>query len=140
MDGAVALGVALQLCDWANCVGHHFSFGQRNVPVSLLKKHGVKDEDIAHAVEASDKALTRSPGWQALMQELLAPVFPLLLRATAAGERLSGPGRFAVRVAVKMARRVAKQIEDRGYDSLTQRAQMFSWRTAGDITAALVGA
>ena len=23
MDAAVALGIALQLCDWANCVGHH---------------------------------------------------------------------------------------------------------------------
>ena len=23
VDAAVALGIALQLCDWANCLGHH---------------------------------------------------------------------------------------------------------------------
>lgn len=138
--GAVALGMALLLTDMLNCVGHHYrTLASRNVPLESLQRHQISEAELQQNLLCEKANLPGDARWQALMQELLEPVRPLLQHAAWAGEQLPGKGRLAVRVAVRMCSRVVVNIEKRKYDSINQRAKMFTVRTIGDVAGAIRG-
>eukprot|EP00927_Polykrikos_kofoidii_P057524 TRINITY_DN51664_c0_g1_i1.p1 TRINITY_DN51664_c0_g1~~TRINITY_DN51664_c0_g1_i1.p1 ORF type:complete len:356 (-),score=65.64 TRINITY_DN51664_c0_g1_i1:227-1294(-) len=138
VEAAIAMGMALQLIDLVNCIGHHRrTLGHRSVPAEVSARHGLSAEEIESNSLGKASGLERDPRWRAAMEDLLAPARPLLSRAALGGERLPGGGRIAVRAAVRMGRRVVGQIEARGYDTLHKRSKMFSLRALGDLAGAL---
>lgn len=138
--GALALGMALQLTDLLNCVGHHYrTLGNCNIPFEALQRHGIEFSELQQNLSGESTTLIADKRWQALMQELLSPVRPLLQHASWSGEQLPGKGRLAVRVAVRMCMRVVLSIEKRSYDSINRRAKMFTVRTIGDVAGSIFG-
>jgi len=138
--GALALGMALQLTDLLNCVGHHYrTLGNRTIPKDLLQRYEIDESELERNLRGEMSNLASDPRWQALMQELLSPIRPLLQHASWAGEQLPGKSRVAVRVAVRMCMRVVVHIEKRKYDSINRRTKMFSVSTIGDVAGAIRG-
>merc|ERR1719198_2034987 len=132
--------MALQLTDMLNCVGHHYqTLASRNIPAQALERHQISECELQQNLSGEKSNLSGDARWQTMMQELLAPVRPLLQHAAWAGEQLPGKGRLAVRVAVRMCSRVVVNIEKRRYDSINQRAKMFTVRTIGDVAGAIRG-
>mmetsp|Transcript_136587 Transcript_136587/g.248984 ORF Transcript_136587/g.248984 Transcript_136587/m.248984 type:complete len:370 (-) Transcript_136587:70-1179(-) len=138
--GALSLGMALQLTDMLNCVGHHFrTLGNRTIPKDLLREHGISESELETNLRGDSSSLVGHAEWQALMAKLLAPVRPWLQHAAWAGERLPRKSCIAVRVGVRMCMRVVLHIERRGYNSINTRTQMFTVRTIGDVAGAMRG-
>lgn len=134
--GALSLGMALQLTDLLNCVGHHYrTLGNRTIPKDLLREHGISESELESNLRGDSSSLVGHPEWQALMAKLLAPVRPWLQHAAWAGERLPRKSCVAVRVGVRMCMRVVLHIEKRGYNSINSRTQMFTVKTVGDVAA-----
>merc|ERR1712139_433706 len=104
-----------------------------------MQQYGIDESELERNLKGEAKNLPGDPRWQGLMQELLSPVRPLLQHASWAGEQLSGKGRIAVRVAVRMCMRVVVHIEKRNYDSIKRRAKMFTVSTIGDVAGAIRG-
>lgn len=135
---AIALGVALQLLDMFNCVGHHHRLHEGlAVPVNALDRHNIKETDVIINALGNSKSLLEDKRWSQLMAEMLAELQPLLRIAREGSLQLDAGGRFAVLAALKMCHRVIGTIQGpQDYDNLTQRSKMFSARTVADICAA----
>lgn len=135
---AIALGVALQLLDMFNCVGHHHRLHEGlAVPVNALDRHNIKETEVIINALGNSKSLLEDKRWSQLMAEMLAELQPLLRIAREGGLQLDAGGRFAVLAALKMCHRVIGTIQGpQAYDNLTQRSKMFSARTVADICAA----
>lgn len=138
VEAAICLGMALQLTDMLNCVGHHRrTRGLCWIPQESLQRHGVPAAELERNLLQETSSLVGDARWETLMRELVAHVPPLLRRATQGGEQLSGGSRLAVRAAVRMCRRMVARIEQRGYNSLGPHEEMFSWRVVGDVAGAV---
>eukprot|EP00746_Dinoflagellata_sp_MGD_P085689 gnl/MRDRNA2_/MRDRNA2_33905_c0_seq1.p1 gnl/MRDRNA2_/MRDRNA2_33905_c0~~gnl/MRDRNA2_/MRDRNA2_33905_c0_seq1.p1 ORF type:complete len:383 (-),score=81.17 gnl/MRDRNA2_/MRDRNA2_33905_c0_seq1:325-1437(-) len=135
---AMVLGVALQLLDMINCVGHHHRIhGGLAVPANALKRHNVTEREVLMNAMGNSKSLVGDERWSQLVAEMLAELQPLLDIARKGGLQLNAGGRFAVLAALKMCNRVIATIQgSQAYDNLTQRTKMFSLRTVTDICTA----
>lgn len=139
-EAAVAMGMAIQLTDMLNCIGHHHrTRGLTWIPRECMRRHGVSAEELEQNLAQRSTSLVGSAPWQHLMRELLDKVRPLLRVASRGGKSLSTGGRLAVSAAVRMCSRMVAQIEARGFDSIGPHEEMFSWRIVGDLAGAVWG-
>lgn len=135
---AIVLGVALQLLDMINCVGHHHRLhGGLAVPANALERHNITETEVFTNAQGNSKSLVGDKRWSRLVAEMLAELQPLLHIARNGGLQLTAGSRFAVLAALKMCNRVIATIQGpQAYDNLTQRTKMFSVWTVTDVCAA----
>lgn len=138
VDAAIALGMALRLTSMLACLGHNRrAYGLCVIPTDVLQKQGVPFEESEQNLLLQSTSLKADPRWRQAMKGILAHVEPLLRQAAVGGERLSHGGSIAVRVAIRMCRRVVANIEARDYEVIAESEEMFSWRAVADLAGAV---
>lgn len=138
LEAAMAMGVSLQIVDWLNCVGHH---GRTcdfcAIPEEVLTRHRIDSAELVQNITGKSSTLQNDPRHQAMMKEMLGHVPLLLIMARRGGEKLPLSSRVAVRLAIRMCRRVLTSIEARGYNSLGPHQAMFSLSILSDAAGAM---
>jgi len=118
LERAAALGHAMQLTNILRDVGEDWRNGRLYLPLDVLARHGVGEDDIARA--ASGGPLPR--GWVAVMEELMDAADVRYARALGAVKALPAFFRVPVAVSGYVYRDIHTALRRNGYDNFTRRA------------------
>merc|ERR1712083_457924 len=125
---------ALKMVDMLNCLGLHYrTMGNCWLPLDSLRKHNITKFELQENLKQNSCSLVGDKRFQSLMAEVLSYVGPLLSCASQGGEKLSRGGCLAVRVAVRMCRRMVAKIEAKQYNTIGDHEKMFSVEVLGDM-------
>merc|ERR1712039_636282 len=93
----------------------------------------ISSSELLQNLKQDSCSLVGDKRFQDLMADLLSHVGPLLSCASQGGEKLSRGGCLAVRVAVRMCRRMIARIEAKEYNTIGDHEKMFSMEVLGDM-------
>jgi phytoene synthase len=117
-EQAVRLGQAMQLTNILRDVGEDLARGRLYLPLDLLRRHGVREEDLLQG--------RLSPEYRALMAHLEAPA-RALYREGLSGLRGVRVGRRAIALAALQYQAILDKLRRSGYDNLRRRAHLKPW-------------
>jgi phytoene synthase len=117
---AADLGHAMQLTNILRDVGEDWAVGRLYLPLDILARHGMSEEDLAQALGRADGTIP--DGWKAAMEEMMAVAEARYRRALEAVPELPGFFRVPVAVSGLVYRDIHTAIRRNAYDNLRQRA------------------
>lgn len=119
---AAELGQAMQLTNILRDVGEDWRNGRLYLPLDVLERHGITEEDIARAAASSPEAPRIPRGWDVAMEELMRHAEGRYERAFEAIPALPAFFRSPVAVSGMVYRDIHTAIRRNGYDNFTRRA------------------
>jgi phytoene synthase len=120
---ATELGVAMQLTNIARDIGEDARAGRLYLPLAWLRAEGVEPDAWLAAPRFE-------PGIRRAVARLLAVADDLYRRAEAGVADLPWPCRAGILAARTLYAEIGREVERRGYDSVSGRAVVPGWRKA----------
>jgi phytoene synthase len=115
---AADLGHAMQLTNILRDVGEDWARGRLYLPLDVLARHGIREEDVDRAVREGDIP----KAWRPAMEELMAVAEQRYASALGAIPDLPGFFRKPVMVSALVYRDIHTAIRRNGHDNLRRRA------------------
>jgi phytoene synthase len=116
---AVKLGVALQLTNILRDIAEDYKRGRIYLPQNELKQFGITDEHFQHGIV--DEA------WIAMMKFQIARTRSIYEESWPGIAMLNADGRMAIAAAATFYKGILNDIEKRGYDVFSGRANVSKW-------------